>query len=57
MIAALFAFVIASLLIELTPGPNMTYLAILAAARGRAPGLDSGRPRVGGGQRRDARRG
>ena len=39
MIAALFAFVIASLLIELTPGPNMTYLAILAAARGRAPGL------------------
>lgn len=39
MIAALFAFVIASLLIELTPGPNMTYLAILAVARGRAPGL------------------
>ncbi len=39
MIAALFAFAIASLLIELTPGPNMTYLAILAAARGRSPGL------------------
>jgi threonine/homoserine/homoserine lactone efflux protein len=39
MSAALFSFAIASLLIELTPGPNMTYLAILAAARGRAPGL------------------
>ncbi|WP_297107739.1 LysE family translocator [uncultured Devosia sp.] len=39
MSAALFSFAVASLLIELTPGPNMTYLAILAAARGRAPGL------------------
>lgn len=39
MIAALFSFAIASLLIELTPGPNMTYLAVLAAARGRVPGL------------------
>lgn len=39
MSAALFSFAIASLLIELTPGPNMAYLAILAADRGRAPGL------------------
>ena len=39
MSAALFSFAIASLLIELTPGPNMAYLAILAADRGRRPGL------------------
>lgn len=39
MIAALFSFAIASLLVELTPGPNMAYLAILAADRGRWPGL------------------
>jgi len=39
MSAALFAFALASLLIELTPGPNMAYLAILAADRGRLPGL------------------
>jgi threonine/homoserine/homoserine lactone efflux protein len=32
-------FVLAVTLIELTPGPNMTYLAILAASRGRAAGL------------------
>lgn len=32
-------FVIAALLIELTPGPNMGYLAIVAAQRGRRAGL------------------
>ncbi|WP_375599490.1 LysE family translocator [Devosia sp. Naph2] len=39
MSAALLAFALASLLIELTPGPNMAYLAILAADRGRVAGL------------------
>lgn len=39
MIAALLAFALASLLVELTPGPNMAYLAILAADRGRLSGL------------------
>lgn len=39
MSAALFAFALASLLIELTPGPNMAWLAILAADRGRWAGL------------------
>lgn len=32
-------FAIAALLIELTPGPNMGYLAIVAAQRGRRAGL------------------
>lgn len=32
------AFVVASALIELTPGPNMAYLAVLAASDGRRPG-------------------
>ena len=31
----LWAFLLASILIELTPGPNMTWLAVLGAARGR----------------------
>ena len=39
MSAALLSFALASLLIELTPGPNMAYLAILAADRGRWSGL------------------
>lgn len=39
MSAALFSFVLAALLIELTPGPNMAYLAVLAADRGRPAGL------------------
>jgi len=39
MSAALFSFAVASLLIELTPGPNMAYLAILAANRGPRSGL------------------
>lgn len=33
------AFIIASILIELTPGPNMTWLAVLGATRGRTPAL------------------
>lgn len=32
-------FIIASILIELTPGPNMTWLAVLGATRGRAMAL------------------
>ncbi len=39
MNAALFSFALASLLMELTPGPNMAYLAILSAERGRLAGL------------------
>lgn len=31
----IWSFVVASLLIELTPGPNMTWLAVLGATRGR----------------------
>ena len=34
-----FPFLLAVLLIELTPGPNMAYLATLALSRGRAAGL------------------
>jgi threonine/homoserine/homoserine lactone efflux protein len=33
------SFVLASILIELTPGPNMTWLAVLGASRGRATAL------------------
>lgn len=36
---ALFAFALTSVLIELTPGPNMAYLAVLAATEGRRPGF------------------
>jgi threonine/homoserine/homoserine lactone efflux protein len=35
----LWSFVIASILIELTPGPNMTWLAVLGATRGRVVAL------------------
>jgi threonine/homoserine/homoserine lactone efflux protein len=35
----LVPFVVTSILIELTPGPNMAYLAMLSAERGRAAGL------------------
>ena len=35
----LLTFLLAVLLLELTPGPNMAYLATLALARGRAAGL------------------
>ncbi len=34
-----WSFIIASILIELTPGPNMTWLAVLGAARGRKTAL------------------
>lgn len=33
------AFIVASFIIELTPGPNMAYLAMLSIERGRAAGL------------------
>ncbi len=36
--ATLAAFALTSLVIELTPGPNMTYLALIAATEGRRPG-------------------
>lgn len=35
----LLSFSFASLLIELTPGPNMTYLAMIAASEGRRAGF------------------
>ncbi len=35
----MFAFALTSLLIELTPGPNMAYLATVALAQGRRPAL------------------
>jgi threonine/homoserine/homoserine lactone efflux protein len=35
----LFTFLLAVLLLELTPGPNMAYLATLALSRGRVAGL------------------
>ena len=35
----LFTFLLAVLLLELTPGPNMAYLAMLATLRGRVVGL------------------
>jgi threonine/homoserine/homoserine lactone efflux protein len=34
----LFAFALASMLVELTPGPNMAYLAVIAATEGRRRG-------------------
>lgn len=36
--ATLAAFALTSLLIEMTPGPNMAYLALIAATEGRKPG-------------------
>jgi threonine/homoserine/homoserine lactone efflux protein len=35
----IWEFILAALLIELTPGPNMVYLAALSAQRGRRAGL------------------
>jgi threonine/homoserine/homoserine lactone efflux protein len=35
----MFEFILAVFLLELTPGPNMAYLATLALVRGRAAGL------------------
>lgn len=37
LLPALSAFALTSFLIELTPGPNMTYLALVALAEGRRP--------------------
>ena len=37
----LIAFVLTSLIIEMTPGPNMAYLAVLAASRGRLAGFSA----------------
>ncbi len=37
--ATLLSFALASTLIELTPGPNMTYLALVAAGHGRSFGF------------------
>ena len=36
---SLFAFAVTAVLIELTPGPNMGYLAVVAASAGRRAGL------------------
>ncbi len=35
----LWSFVITAIIIELTPGPNMTWLAVLGANKGRGPAL------------------
>jgi threonine/homoserine/homoserine lactone efflux protein len=37
--AVMLTFLLASLLIELTPGPNMTWLAALGVSRGRVAAL------------------
>jgi threonine/homoserine/homoserine lactone efflux protein len=37
----LIAFVLTSLVIEMTPGPNMAYLAVLGANRGRLAGFSA----------------
>lgn len=37
----LIAFVLTSLIIEMTPGPNMAYLAVLGASRGRLAGFSA----------------
>jgi hypothetical protein len=37
----LIAFALTSLIIEMTPGPNMAYLAILGASRGRIAGFSA----------------
>ncbi len=38
-VESVLAFAFASLLIELTPGPNMTYIAMVAASEGRRTGF------------------
>src|SRR5215204_2270711 len=37
----LLAFVLTSLIIEMTPGPNMAYLAVLGASHGRLAGFSA----------------
>lgn len=39
MTSVLFSYLITCIAIELTPGPNMAYLALLSAERGRLAGL------------------
>lgn len=39
--ASLLAFILTCAVIELTPGPNMAYLAVLAATEGRRAGLSA----------------
>lgn len=38
-LATLISFTVSVILIELTPGPNMTYLALVSASEGRKAGL------------------
>lgn len=40
-VTAILSFALTSLLIELTPGPNMTYLAMVAAQSGRRAGFSA----------------
>lgn len=40
-LTGLFSFALASLLIELTPGPNMTWLAVISVTKGCRAGLAS----------------
>jgi threonine/homoserine/homoserine lactone efflux protein len=40
-IASLLAFILTSFAIEMTPGPNMTYIAVLSATRGRRAGFSA----------------
>jgi threonine/homoserine/homoserine lactone efflux protein len=37
--SSLLAFILMSFIIEMTPGPNMAYLVVLGASRGRVAGL------------------
>jgi threonine/homoserine/homoserine lactone efflux protein len=37
----LVPFILTSLIIEMTPGPNMAYLAVLGASRGRLAGFSA----------------
>src|SRR6476659_2444436 len=37
----LAAFILTSFIIEMTPGPNMAYLAVLGASRGRLAGFSA----------------
>lgn len=38
-VSSLVAFIVASMAIESTPGPNMTYLAVISASKGRHVGF------------------
>ncbi|MDD8024721.1 MAG: LysE family translocator [Paracoccaceae bacterium] len=41
LLETLLAFALTSFVIELTPGPNMAYLAVVAATEGRRPALSA----------------